>query len=176
MISANARSFLLIVLVATVGDPLHAADVQIHVVPESGLKQWWQTPSPNHNAPPQYPMDAIKSGVEGCMAVAFEIQSDGSVSNERLWSDKTPKFRETKAWEQATLLAVHQWHFEPAPDNTSHDPVYTYAVVTFTLTNDEKWTRYDKQRNDKNKAKCEMTDFPQQVQAMINSAQAGKKP
>jgi TonB family protein len=176
MISTNARSFLLAALVAAICNPLHAADSQIRVVPESGLNEWWQAPSPNHNLPPQYPIDAIKSGVEGCMAVAFEIQRDGSVSNERLWSNKTPKFRETKAWEQATLLAVHQWRYVPAPANTSRDPVYTYAVVTFTLSNGEKWTEYDKERNESNKAKCEMTDFPQQVQAMINSAQAGKKP
>ena len=176
MISAHARSFLLAALVVTACNPLRAADSQIHVVPESDLKEWWQPPSPNHNAPPQYPIEALKSGVEGCMAVAFEIQTDGSVSNERLWRDETPRFHETKAWEQATLLAVHQWHFEPAPANTNRDPVYTYAVVTFTLSNGDKWTKYDKERDDNNKAKCEMTDFPQQVQAMINSAQAGKKP
>jgi len=176
MISAHARSFLLAALVVTACNPLRAADSQIHVVPESDLKEWWQSPSPNHNAPPQYPIEALKSGVEGCMAVAFEIQTDGSVSNERLWRDETPRFHETKAWEQATLLAVHQWHFEPAPANTNRDPVYTYAVVTFTLSNGDKWTKYDKERDDNNKAKCEMTDFPQQVQAMINSAQAGKKP
>ena len=110
------------------------------------------------------------------MAVAFEIHSDGSVSNERLWRDETLRFHKTKAWEQATLLAVHQWHFEPAPTNASRDPVYTYTTVTFTLSNGSKWTQSDKERDDKNKAKCEMVDFPQQVQAMINSAQAGKKP
>lgn len=176
MISASARSFLLAALVATACNPLHAADSQIHVVPESELKQWWQAPSPNTNPPPQYPIEAIKSGIEGCMAVAFEIHSDGSVSNERLWRDETPRFHLTKVWEQATLLAVHQWHFEPAATNTNRDSVYTYTVVTYTLSNSEKLAKYDKERNDKNKAKCEMTDFPQQVQAMINSAQAGKKP
>lgn len=174
MISANARLFLL-VLVAAVCNPLQAADNQIHVIPEAQLQQWWQ-PSANHNPPPQYPIEAIKSGVEGCMAVAFEIHSDGSVSNERLWRDKTPRFHETKAWEQATLLAVHQWHFEPAPANANRDPVYTYTTITFTLSNGSKWTKYDKERDNKNKTKCEMADFPQQVQAMINSAQAGKKP
>lgn len=176
MPSTNARSFLLVVLVAAACNPLHAADNQVRVVPESQLDQWWQAAPTNHNSLPQYPVEALKSGVEGCMAVAFEIQSDGSVSNERLWSDKTPKFRETKAWEQATLLAVHQWHFEPAPANANRDRVYTYAVVTFTLSNGEKWTKYDKERDANNKAKCEMTDFPQQVQAMIDSAQADKKP
>lgn len=175
MTSVNARTLLLVVLLAAVCNPLQAADTQIHVVPEAQSQQWWQ-PSVNHNPPPQYPIEAIKSGLEGCMAVAFEIHGDGSVSNERLWRDETPRFHETRAWEQATLLAVHQWHFEPAPTNTNRDPVYTYAVVTFTLSDGEKWTKYDKQRNEKNKAKCEMTDFPQQVQTMINSAQAGKKP
>jgi TonB family protein len=173
--SASARSFLLAALVSAACNPLHAADSQIHVVPESALKEWWQPPSPNHNTPPQYPIEAIKSGVEGCMAVAFEIQSDGSISNERLWRDETPRFRETKAWEQAALLAVHHWHFEPAPANVNRDPVYTYTTFTFTLSNGTKWTKYDKERDDKNKAKCEMKDFPQQVQAMVNSAQAGKK-
>jgi TonB family protein len=173
MIKADARTFWLIALLAAVVcGPLHAADNQVRVIPDSQLKQWWQATHANHNAIPQYPIDAIREGVEGCMTVAFEIQGDGSVSNERIWRDETPKFHETKAWEQATLLTIHQWHFVPAPANKERAPVYTYQVVTFTMGGDAD----NPSRDSEIKAKCEMTDFPQQVQAMINTKKARQKP
>lgn len=151
-----------------------AADDQVQVVSESNLKSFW-LPS-RHNPPPQYPIDAVKDGGEGCVAVAFEIHGDGSVSNERVWRSALNDANASGELKEAALFGVHKWHFEPAPANTNRDPVYTYAVVTFTLSNSDKWSKYDRERNAKNKAKCEMTDFPQQVQAMINSAQTGKKP
>lgn len=149
--------------------PLRGADDQVRVVPESQIKDWWLPPPEHPNAPSPYPVAALKSGIEGCMAVAFEIRSDGSVSSERLWQDKTPRFGGTKAWERATLLAVHQWRFVPAPANAARAPVYTYAVLAFTLSNTERQTEQEQKRQAQFQAECEMPDFPQQVQSMIQS-------
>ena len=153
-----------------------AADDQVHIIPESDLKQWWLPLPGSHNPPSQYPIDAIKDGGEGCVAVAFEIHDDGSVSNERVWRSALNDANASVELKQAALLGVHQWRFVPAPANTEHAPVYTYQVVTFTLSNSPVSTENDKKRMNEIKAKCEMTDFPQQVQATINSAQTGKKP
>jgi hypothetical protein len=79
-------------------------------------------------------------------------------------------------------LVLPRWHFVPTATNVQHDPVYTYEVFTHTAilihgygpAHDDN--RRDKQLTDEIKAKCEMTDFPQQVQAFIKSQQADSKP
>lgn len=161
-----------------------AADGQVHVVPDSQLQQWWQVAPGQKNAQPQYPPNP---GQEGCVTVAFMIHSDGTVSNERAWHSEWSDAKSSKQYNQLALQAVHQWHFAPTAANTTRDPVYTYRVFTLTLSlmhsmpgvtsmpNHSDRVRAQQRENTIN-AKCEMTDFPQQVQAMINSAQAGKKP
>lgn len=149
--------------------PLLAAGDQIHVIDESEMQHWWHVPAGSQNPAPPYPIDAIRRGVEGCMVVAFEINRDGSVSNERVWLDKIPQFSGRKAMERAALLAVHQWRFAPVAENTNREAVYTYHTFTYTLSGSSKWTTYDQQHEDKLKATCKVPDFPQQVQAMINA-------
>lgn len=149
-----------------------AADNQVQVVSETDLKSFWLQDTAHPNPPPQYPIGAIRSGAEGCVAVALEIHGDGNVSNVRVWHSDLTNVYPRKEVERSAMLAATQWHFVPAPGNKERTPVYTYVVVTFTLGNGVR----DQHRENEVKAKCKMTDFPQQVQAMINSAQAGKKP
>ena len=119
------------------------------------------------------------------MAIAFLIHSDGTVSNERVWRSVWSAFESKNQYNNFFLRVMHQRRFTPAATNEAHDPVYTYQVFTWTLSlvpfgvtpkpNSADQLRAQ-QHEDTIKAKCEITDFPQQVQAMINSAQAGKKP
>ena len=175
MSNSNARSYLSVILFAVaICEPLQAADDAVRVVPESDLKSWWQ--AGESLTPPRYPIDALKSGAEGCVAVAFEIHSDGSVSNERVWRKQLSAGTDSalKLLEQSALLAVHQWNYVPAPTNAVRSPVYTYAVITFTLTEGYRSPERAKIKDAEFKAKCEMPDFPQQVQAMINAGTAAK--
>ena len=156
-------SVLLAVLALTIFRSSFAAGDDVHVISESDMKSWWL---PAHsNSAPQYPIDALKSGAEGCVAVAFEIHSDGSVSNERVWHSDLTNVWASKQIEQSALLAAHQWQFVPASTNTGRIPVYTYIVHTFTI---------DNSRDADHRSKCEMSDFPQQVQSMINAAASAK--
>ncbi|HEY3521471.1 MAG TPA: TonB family protein [Rhodanobacteraceae bacterium] len=152
---------------------LQGADEQVRVVPESELASWWQSDPASRNTSALYPVEAIKGGVEGCVAVAFEIHSDGTTSNERVWRSVWPHELANKQIKQSALWAVHSWRFIPAPQNVSRTPVYTYLVETFTLT---EGTRSPEQTKiiAEFKSKCEMSDFPQQVQAMTNAAASAK--
>ncbi|HWG10757.1 MAG TPA: energy transducer TonB [Rhodanobacteraceae bacterium] len=172
------------VLVMAVCDPLRAADDQVRVVQASALGQWWQAVPGHPNPLPQYPVDALQEGVTGCVAVAFEIHGDGSVSNERIWNSALTHAHSSKQLEQAILQTVHQWRFDPTTTNMGHDPVYTYQTLTFTITepSPSHWTvnifinkpttvdnRRIEPQTDELQAKCEMPDFAQQVQATINA-------
>ena len=169
------------VLVMAVCNPLRAADEQVHVIPDSELNQWWQAP-PGGNSGPQLPPLAL----DGCIAVAFEIHEDGSVSNERVWHRAWTDTNQGKQFEQAVLQVLPHWHFVPAPANAGHNAVYTYQVFAITMSmisNSMTGTppmptasdrRRAERQDDQNKAQCEMSDFPQQVQNMINAAANAK--
>lgn len=168
---------------ATLGACLsaHAADGQVRVVPDSQLQQWWHLAQSEDPPLPSFSPDHLP---EGCVAIAFMIHSDGTVSNERVWRSVWSDFQSKNQYNNYYLRVVHQRRFTPAATNEAHDPVYTYQVFTWTSSlvpfgtpkpNHSDQLRV-RQHEDAVKAKCEMTDFPQQVQAMINTAQAGKKP
>ncbi|HJU25594.1 MAG TPA: TonB family protein [Rhodanobacteraceae bacterium] len=181
--SANARPYLLMILFAVAVDkPLHAADDQVHVVPASELEQWWHV-EPRKDPEPPYPIEAAQTGEAGCIAVAFEVHGDGNVSNERAWRSTLTDSPAGKLLIQGALQAMHQWRFVPAPANAGHDAVYTYHVFTYGLTRLDPMpgtnpipNASDRRRADRedyeNKAQCEISDFPQQVQAIISAAPA----
>ena len=169
---------------ATLGACLcaHAADGQVRVVPDSQLQQWWHLAQSENPYLPSFSPDHLQ---EGCVAIAFMIHSDGTVSNERVWRSVWSDFESRNQYNHFFLRVMHQRRFTPAAANEAHDPVYTYQVFAWTSSlaqfgGTPKPNHSDqlraRQHEDTIKAKCEMTGFPQQVQAMINSAQAGKKP
>lgn len=149
--------------------PCFAADEQVRVVPAQEFATWWEDDPAAQNPAPTYFEKALRVAVEGCMAVAFLVHSDGSVSNERVWRDTIPAFSWRKDMEQSVLQTVRRWRFIPTSKNETRTPVYSYITFAFTLSDDSLRARSIRSR-------CRMSDFPQQVQTMINSAQAGKKP
>lgn len=167
-----------------VAGPLCAAGDQVQVIPDSQFSQWWQDPPGSVNREPELPIEVARAGVEGCVAVAFEVRSDGSVSNERIWKSALTESSVTKPFEQIILRGVHQWRFVPAASNGARVPVYTFRVLSYSIilipamTVVDIPTHAERERENRKdetlRAKCEMTDFPQQVQAMINSGQTGK--
>lgn len=171
MSKANAWLYLpMTILVMAVCSPLRAADDQVRVVPASELEQWWQV-APGHelNLGPQ-------RDLQGCVAVAFEIHGDGTVSNERIWNPSSVPIWTLWSVTNNALQLARQWRFVPAPTNKTHAAIYTYASVTYTLGNGFSRAQLDEFKSDKFRLKCEVPDFVQQVQAMINSEKIGSKP
>lgn len=105
------------------------------------------------------------------MAVAFEIHSDGSVSNERVWRTTLTNALSDQQLKHYVLRDLHRWHFVPAPANQSESPVYTFNLFVYgaVYSGDDS----DDQRTAREgAAKCDIPDFPQQVQAMAQAAAA----
>lgn len=182
MSDRSARPYLLVPILAfAMCEPLQAADDQVHVIPASELNQWWQS-APGGNPEPQYPPLVV----DGCVAVAFEIHSDGSVSNQRVWRSAWTDSNDGRQFEQAVLKILPHWRFVPASTNTDHSAVYTYQVFTHTASllsepmpgAPPMPTASDRRRaishQEQAEAPCKVSDFPQQVQAMINAGTAAK--
>lgn len=164
----------LLVAGLAIGAPGWARAPMVHIIPGSELDQWWQPDRASPNVPPAPTRAMLRAGLEGCVAVAFQVDGDGSVSHERIWKTTFPDSRERKGLEAAVLDAVHRWHFIPAAGNAARDEVYTTLPITFTVGDDTADTDAAKAATQKLGAPCNIPDFPQQVQAMINSGQAGR--
>jgi periplasmic protein TonB len=61
------------------------------------------------DAQPRYPLPALRSGIEGSVEVAFDIQPDGSVRNVQMLS-ATPK----GVFDASALAVATRWRFEPS--------------------------------------------------------------
>ena len=83
------------------GDPL--------VDPAGGPQVGTPEPLPVYRAPPTYPRDAAKGGINGFVEMELEIQADGRVKSARVIRASP---RDT--FEQAALDAIRKWRFEPS--------------------------------------------------------------
>jgi len=68
--------------------------------------------SPIVRIPPNYPLDARRKKIEGWVKVEFTVQEDGSVSNA-----KAKAAEPSGIFEQAAIMAIAQWKFNPATEN-----------------------------------------------------------
>lgn len=67
------------------------------------------SPVPVHAAAPVYPSDALMSGKEGWVRLAFTIQHDGSVADVRVVESEPGRL-----FNAAATRALERWRFDPA--------------------------------------------------------------
>src|SRR3546814_18622131 len=74
-------------------------------------------PSALSLAPPAYPMDAVRLGIEATVTVTVEVNADASpviVETTYEISDKSRSARYGKVFLASATEAVHRWTFRPA--------------------------------------------------------------
>lgn len=74
-------------------------------------------------APPRYPMNALRRRVEGQVELAFTIQRDGSISNPTVVSSQ-PR----GTFDDAALAAAKKWRFENIDEPTSVKRVLHFSL------------------------------------------------
>ena len=77
---------------------------------------------------PSYPRVAALEGVEGCAAIGFIIESNGSTSSLRPLAGYP-----SEVFLRPALDAIKKWRFEPSKSNVSKQPIFTYQIVGFSL-------------------------------------------
>ncbi|MEJ8567285.1 energy transducer TonB [Elongatibacter sediminis] len=90
------------------------------------LSDWWL---PARKAAPEYPARALAKRTEGCVSVAFVIESDGSTSSHHpLISFPSTIFN------RSAVKAARQFRYEPADSETQSPPaVYTFNTFTYQI-------------------------------------------
>lgn len=73
-----------------------------------GMAEIDQRPRPVFQATPQYPAELRGRKVEGSVTVAFLVDAEGRVTNQRVEKSSNPAF------DKPALDAVRKWTFEPA--------------------------------------------------------------
>jgi len=115
----------------------HSADAgeAMRTVNEGGIRDQWTLADGMKLATPEYPATFAKRGDNVCIALGYQINSDGTTSNFALlkaWTSSSgPNEPEADFWSsfaQSGADALAQWRFKPRPDITN--PVSTYTVAT----------------------------------------------
>ena len=88
-----------------------------------------QLPKPRVRVSPEYPRRAIERGIEGSVLLKIKITERGDVDNVRVVQSKPPGI-----FENAALVAVRQWSFEPGTYKGEPVSVSVDLPMPFRLT------------------------------------------
>lgn len=80
---------------------------------------------PFERVPPQYPRRAALAGVQGCVAVSFDVLPDGRTDNYEVIDSKPQG-----VFVESTLLALRDWRFPEREES-----IRTQQTITYHLQN-----------------------------------------
>jgi len=123
---------LFIILAILASTSMAGQSKALVLVPPENREDYWIL---NEISNPYYPGEAARQGVEGCAAIAFVIESNGSTSSFHALASHPPG-----VFLQAAAAAISKWKFTPSEKNSSRQPVYTYQVIEFNLRSDSTKT------------------------------------
>ena len=101
----------------------------IVVVTQDDLPGYW---SPTSETTPYYPRNAFNKDKQGCAAIGFVIDSDGTTSSHMVLYSYPDK-----AFDRAAINAYKRWRFEAANLNAKKAAVFTSKTATFTWLDEE---------------------------------------
>lgn len=160
------RNLMFGVLLCASGVALASDEVQI--VDEKDLSTSWVLDTKN-SSPPRYPVQLLRDGVGGCVAVATLIESDGRVTPRGVMTAQSnaKSDREREALEKAAVDSTAGLRYEPAPSNAARKPTLTYYTVAYAITD-------SKGSSDVAAVKtlCAIADFAATVKAKLDGQPA----
>ncbi len=78
--------------------------------------------------PPEYPMSANRSGIEGYVLLRFIVTEQGTVADPEIISSEPPG-----VFDRAAMRSVLRWKYQPQLANGRPISVVSYTRVTFQL-------------------------------------------
>jgi hypothetical protein len=117
--------------------PAFAGD-DIRVVNEGGIRDRWMLKEGVPLVAPQYPAQFAKRHDEVCVSIGYLVKPDGTLSDFTMlkaWSSASgtsePEGGYWSAFAEAAGDALGQWRFQPRPEVTSPQPVFTVGTFVF---------------------------------------------
>lgn len=78
---------------------------------------------------PHYPRNALAKGIQGCAAVAFVIEPDGTTSNHKVVVHSSDLFK------APSIKAAEQFLYKPSEKNPGKESVITSNTFTYQISN-----------------------------------------
>lgn len=100
---------------------------------KEGLVHYWV---PEKRVAPKYPGKSIRMGEEGCVAVGFVIESDGTTSSHRVIASFP-----SENFDSSAIEAAEQFTYKPAEINTNREATFSTNTFTFQLSDAGKEQR-----------------------------------
>ncbi len=91
------------------------------------LEAYWIT---EKKVAPKYTKRALRNGDQGCVAIGYFIESDGTTSGHRV-----VVFYPSNDFEKSSIEAARQFLYKPSEDNLKREVVFTTNVFTYLISN-----------------------------------------
>jgi hypothetical protein len=82
---------------------------------------------------PKYPRGSLRKGEQGCAAIGFVVEPDGTTSNH-----KAIAVFPSDSFTESSIRAAERFIFEPAEGNPERASVFTVHSFTFQIPEDGK--------------------------------------
>lgn len=135
----QARAAGLLTLFLWPAETFAQDDANVTVVPPDRIGAYWVA---GKQVPPEYPTEALESGVQGCTSVGYVIGPDGTTSRHGLIT-----VFPSEVFNEVSIEAARQITYRPSETNTTPESVYTFHTFTFQLPSDRQEEHEDLQAN-----------------------------
>jgi len=105
-------------------------DDSVLVVTSDQVETYW---SPVKKVAPVYPMKLIRNGEQGCVAVGYIIEPDGTTSNHRIIASFP-----SNNFDKVSIEAAKQFLYEPSKQNKNREAIFTTNSFTFQINRNKK--------------------------------------
>ena len=78
---------------------------------------------------PRYPSRALRKNEQGCAAIGYIVESDGTTSTHRVIASYP-----SSLFDDSSIKAAKQFTYVPTENNSERQPIYTTNTFTFQLS------------------------------------------
>lgn len=135
-------AFLGLVLVTSIGAVAQESDT-VPFVPNDHLGDYWIA---EKLVPPEYPKNSLRKGEQGCVAIGFFIEADGTTSGHRPIAAYP-----SNNFSQSAIRVAKQFLYNPSEQNAAREVVFTTHSFTFLIQLGKK---ADDEKREKLKELC----------------------
>lgn len=121
--------FLSLSIITWIGAEAQDGD-SILVVTSDQLDSYWTT---EKKVAPNYPRQSLSKGEQGCVAVGFIIEPDGTTSSHHAVASFP-----SSNFDKSGIEAAKQFLYKPSDQNISKEAVFTTNTFTYEITTGRK--------------------------------------
>lgn len=121
--------FLSLIIATSFSALAQEQDSILYVAPDQ-LDAYWIA---EKKVAPKYTKRSLRNGEQGCVAIGFFIESDGTTSGHRV-----VVFYPSNDFEKSSIEAAKQFLYKPSVQNLEREIVFTTNIFTYLISSGRK--------------------------------------